>query len=141
MSINIAVSALVWRSIIAATCAHERPIPDSVSMFSSPLNACKRMNPSLIPDPLARAWCFQDSRLPIKFLLEANLADVALVIHKATDRVDASYIDSLIRMIDGVSNRSLLMPLVFTDILKACSMLTSWAGFAMYDFGWENVRE
>ena len=136
ISTNTAVSALTWRSIIATTYAHEYPITDSISMFCSPLNARKRMDPPLAPDLLASAWCFQDSRLPIKSLLEANLADIALVIRKATDRVDTTYIDSLISMIDGVPNPSLLMPLAFTDVLKTCSMLTSWAGFAMYNFDW-----
>ncbi|CAF9931337.1 MAG: hypothetical protein ALECFALPRED_004981 [Alectoria fallacina] len=136
ISTNTAISALVWRSIMAATYAHENPIADSVSIFSSPLNARKRMDPPLAPDLLASVWGFQDSRLPINSLLEASLADVALVIRKGTDQVDASYLDSLISMIDSVPNPSLLLPLVFTDVLKTCSILTSWAGFSMYDFDW-----
>ena len=58
------------------------------------------------------------------------------MIRKGTDQVDASYLDSLIGMIDSVPNLSLLLPLVFTDVLKTCSILTSWAGFSMYDFDW-----
>lgn len=136
ISTNTAISALVWRSIMAATYAHEHPIADSVSIFSSPLNARKRMDPPLAPDLLASVFGFQDSRLPIKSLLEASLADVALVIRKGTDQVDANYLDSLISMIGSVLNPSLLLPLVFTDVLKTCSILTSWAGFSMYDFDW-----
>ena len=136
VSTNIAVSALVWRSIMVATYAHEHPVTDSVSSFCSPVDARRRVDPRLANDLLASAWCFQDSRLPIKTLIEANLADVALVVRKATDKIDASYIDSLIGLIDGVPNPSLLMPLAFTDVLKTCSLLTSWAGFDMYGFDW-----
>lgn len=139
ISTNTAISALLWRSVMFATYGHERPITESVSMFSLPLNARTRMDPPLSPDLLASAWCFQDSRLPVNALLEANLADIALIVRRGTDRVDASYIDSLINMIDSVPNPSLLTPLVFTDVLKTCSISTSWAGFAMYDFDWGNA--
>lgn len=139
ISTNTAISALIWRSIMAATYVHECPIPESVSIFSSPLNARKRMDPPLAPDLLASAWCFQDSRLPVKSLLEAELADVALVVRKATDKVDAGYIDSLINMIDSLPDPSLLLPLAFTDVLRTCSMSTSWAAFRMYDFDWGDV--
>ncbi len=139
VSTNTAISALVWRSVIAATYAHEFPITDSVSQFSSPLNARKRMDPPLAPDLVASAWCFQSSQLPINTLLESSIADVALVVRKGTDNADSEYIESLISMIDGLPNPSLLMPVAFIDILKTCSMLTSWAGFRMYDFDWGNA--
>ena len=139
VSTHTAISALIWRSVMIATYAHEHPIPDSVSIFSSPLNARKRMEPPLASDLLASAWCFHDSRLPIKTLLEASLADIAVVVRKATDKIDSEHIASLITMIDGVQNRSLLMPLVFMDVLKTCSILTSWARFPIYDFDWGNT--
>ena len=47
--------------------------------------------------------------MPVKLLLEVELADVALVVRKVTDKVDAGYIDSLINMIkapDGSNRRS-----------------------------------
>ena len=136
ISTHTAISALIWRSVMIATYAHEQPIPDSVSIFASPLDARKRMEPPLASDLLASAWCFHDSRLPIKPLLEATLADIALVVRKSTDKIDAQYIEALITMIDGIQNRSLLMPTVFTDVLKTCWMLTSWARFPIYDFDW-----
>ena len=139
ISTHTAISALIWQSIMIATYSHEQPIPDSVSIFSSPLNARKRMEPPLAPDLLASAWCFHDSRLPIKTLLEASLADIADVVRKATDRIDSKYIESLITMVDGVQNRSLLLPLVYMDVLKTCSILTSWARFPIYDFDWGNA--
>ena len=139
ISTHTAISALIWQSVIAATYAHESPISDSVSIFASPLNARIRMEPPLAPDLLASAWCFHDSRLPINTLLEARLADVALVVRKSTDKIDSEYIDSLITMIDGIQNRSLLLPSVFMDVLKTCSMMTSWASFPIYEFDWGNA--
>ena len=139
ISTHTAISALIWRSVMVATYAHEHPIPESVSIFASPLNARKRMEPPLAPDLVASAWCFHDSRLPITSLLEASLADIALVVRKSTDKIDSEYIESLITMISGVQNLSLLMPLAFTDVLKTCSMMTSWARFPMYDFDWGNA--
>ena len=65
------------------------------------------MNQPRAPDLLASAFCFQDYRLPIESLLEANLADIALVVRKGTDKVDACHINSLISMIDSVSNWNL----------------------------------
>ena len=136
ISTHTAISALIWRSVMVATYAHEPPIPDSVSIFASPFNARKRMEPPLAPDLLASAYCFHDSRLPIKTLLETGLADIALVVRKSADKIDSEYIDSLITMIDGIQNLSLLMPSVFMDVLKTCSMLTSWAKFPIYDLDW-----
>ena len=136
ISAHTAISALIWRSVMVATYAHEHPIPDSVSIFASSMNARNRIEPPLVPDLLASAYCFHDSRLPIKALLEASLADIALVVRKATDKIDSEYIDSLITMIDGIQNRSLLMPLVFMDVLRTCSIMTSWARFPIYDFDW-----
>lgn len=95
---------------MAATFVQERPIPDSLSIFSSPVNARKKMNPVLVPNLLASAWWFLTSRLPINTLLDDNLADIALVIRKKTCAANASYTDFLIGMIDSVSNPSLLMP-------------------------------
>ncbi|KAM0797532.1 transferase family-domain-containing protein [Usnea florida] len=139
ISTHTAISALIWQSVMIATYAHEHPIPDSVSIFSSPLNARKQMEPPLAPDLFASAWCFHDSRLPIKTLLEASLADIAVVVREATDKIDSKYIESLITMVDGVQNRSLLLPLVYMDVLKTCSILTSWARFPIYDFDWGNA--
>ena len=136
VSANAAISALVWRSVMAATYAHQLPIPESMSMFTSPLNARKRMDPPLEPELMASAWCFQHSRFPVHALLEAHIADVALAVRESIDKVDAEYIDSLISLIDTLPNPSLLMQLAFTDLLKSASMLTLWAGFRMYDFDW-----
>ena len=136
ISTHTAVSALIWRSIMAATYAHEHPITDSLSIFALPLNARKRMDPPLPPDLLACAWCFQESRLPTNTLLEANLADIAIAVRKGNDGVDASYMDSLIDMIDGVPDLALLIPTSFPGILRTSVLLTSWAKFAMYDFDW-----
>ena len=137
-SSNIALSALVWRSIMIATYHNEKPAPGAVSTFCSPLNACKRMDPALEPDLVASAWCFQSSRLPMASLLssEYNLADTALVVREATNKINADYIDSLIGMIDGVRDPSLLVPLAFTDVLRTSTLLTSWATFPIYDFDW-----
>ena len=135
-STYVAVSALVWRSVMAATYAHQLPVTDSVCIFTSPLNARPRMDPPLTPDFIASAFCFHESKLPVNELLESSLADVALIVRERMDSVDAKYIDSLISMIDGVPKPSLLMPLAFTDVLRTCSILTSWAGFRMYDFDW-----
>ena len=138
-STHTTISALIWQSVMAATYAHEHPIPDSVSIFASPLNARNRMEPPLAPDLLASAWCFHDSRLPINTLVKASLADIALVVRKSTDKINSKYIDSLITMIDGIQDRSLLLPSVFTDVLKSCLMMTSWARFPIYDFDWGNA--
>lgn len=140
ISTNTAISALVWRYNMAATYAHEHPIPNTLSVFSSALNARKRMIPPLALDLLASAFCFQDYGLPTKSLLEANLADIALVVRKGTDKVDACDINALISMIDSVSNPALLMPLAYTDILKTCTMLTNWAGFSMFDSSTGGMR-
>ena len=139
ISTHTATDALIWQSVMNATYAHEHPVPDKVSIFASPLNARNRMKPPLAPDLFASVWCFQDSRLSIKTLLEASLADIALVVRKSTDKINSEYIDSLITMIDGIQNRSLLIPSVFMDVLKTCSMLTSWAKFPIYDFDWGSV--
>ena len=136
ISTNTAISALVWKSIMTATYAHQLPVTDTVCRFTSPLDVRKRMNPPLSPDLLASAWCFQDSSLPLKKLLQASLADVGLIVRENMDTIDAKYIDSLIGMIDSTPNPSLLLPLAFTDVLRSCSILTSWAGFRMYDFDW-----
>ena len=135
-STNTAISALIWKSIMVATYAHQLPVTDTVCRFTSPLDARKRMDPPLSPILVASAWCFQDSSLPIKTLLEASLADVGLIVRENIDRIDAKYIDSLISMINETQNPSLLLPVAFTDVLKTCSMMTSWAGFRMYDFNW-----
>lgn len=136
VSTNTAISALVWKSIMTATYAHQLPNTDTVCRFTSPLDARKRMDPPLPPNLVAGAWCFQDSSLPIKSLLEASLADIGLIVRENIDRVDSKYIDSLISMIDKSPNPSLLLPVAFTDVLKTCSMMTSWTGFRMYDFNW-----
>ena len=137
-STNIALSALLWRSMMVATYCNHKPPSDTTSIFCSPLNVRARMNPPLTPDLLATAWCFQTSYLPMTSLLssEHNLADTALVVRKATADVDAKYVDSLIGMINSVPDPSLLVPLAFTDVTRTSTMLTSWATFPLYDFDW-----
>lgn len=136
ISTNTAISALVWKSVMAATYAHQLPVTDNVCRFTSPLDARKRMEPPLAPNLVAGAWCFQDSSLPIKTILEASLADIGLIVRENVDRIDSKYLDTLISMIDNTQNPSLLLPVAFTDVLKTCSMMTSWAGLQMYDFNW-----
>lgn len=86
---------------MAATYPHEILIPESVSVFCSALNARKTMEPPLPTDVVASTLCFHTSQLSIKALLEAKLADVALVVRRATEKADADYIDSPIKIIDG----------------------------------------
>lgn len=136
ISTNTAISALTWRSIMAARFAHQHPISDSQSVFCTAINARTRMIPPLSPDLLASAFCFHDCRLPINTLLSANLADIAYMIRDGAEKMDDKYIDSLISMIDGVSTPSLLLPVAFLDLLKTSMMMTNWSGFGMYDFDW-----
>ena len=140
-STNIALSALIWRSIMVATYHSETPPPETQSTFCSPLDARRRTHPPLSEDLIASAWCFQCSHLPMTTLLnpDFNLADTALIIRKSTDGINTAYINSLISMIDSIPNPAQLIPVAFLDVLKTSAMLTSWATFPLYDFNWGNA--
>lgn len=87
------------------------------------------------PDLLASTFRFHDSIFSFFILLSALLADIAITTCYFVEKVPASYIDSLIQMIDSVSNPALLRSFAFSDLVTMYMIVTNWAGFAIFGCG------
>ena len=142
---DTALCALIWRSVVAASCSGEdlQRLPQT-SVFCTALNARPRSNPPLPTDFMGSAWVVDPAmRLPLLTLLSPNdppnLADIALTIRRSRETVTPAYLDSLISLIDSLPDPSRLLSLACTDVLRTSGMITSWAKFPIYDYDWGDM--
>ena len=137
VSTNDAVSALIWRSLIAVTYEGTEYNDEPQSCCQVAVNARPKMNPPLPDDYFGCALTFGTSHLPISSVLVAgSLSTMALMIRQSIMKVTAPYIESVIAMMHKVPDYRRFIPASFVDLLGRDTVQTSWSAFPLYAYEW-----
>ncbi|PYH89006.1 hypothetical protein BO71DRAFT_423304 [Aspergillus ellipticus CBS 707.79] len=119
ISTNDALSALLWRTIMAAQWPLDSLEGDPVSVFNVAIDGRMRTDPAVHPETLG---CF--------------LEYVGLMIRKQILRADRQFTDDPITLIDKVEDVKRLVPTALLDVPGYNCVLTSWINFQLYSLDW-----
>ncbi|KAJ5743639.1 hypothetical protein N7533_008509 [Penicillium manginii] len=137
ISTNDALSALLWRTVMAAQSPLESLEGDPVSLFNIAIDGRLRTSPPIHPDTLGCFLEYIAVSAPIREMLSStNLADLAVQIRKAILRADDQFSDDIVSLVEKVEDVDRLVPTAFLDVPGNNCILTSWINFKIYDLTW-----
>ncbi|RDW67450.1 uncharacterized protein DSM5745_09316 [Aspergillus mulundensis] len=140
VSTNDALSALLWRTVMAVQSPLETLEGDPVSTFNIAIDGRARTSPKVHPDTLGCFLEYVAIKLPIRKILgELNIADLAIQIRKAIIRADESFTDDVVALVDKLEDVDRLVPTAFLDVPGFNCIQTSWIGFEMYGLDWGSL--
>ncbi|KAI1759530.1 transferase family-domain-containing protein [Hypoxylon sp. FL1150] len=137
ISTNDAISALMWRSVMAAQFPVEELKDDPTSIFNIAIDGRMRTDPPVHPRVLGNwlGWVVQQMSIR-KMLTTANLADVAAVIRKAMLGLSDQYVDDLSALFESVEDVNRVVATAFLDVPGFNCVQTSWVGLELYGLDW-----
>lgn len=122
ISTNDAVSALLWRTVMAVQNPIESlPVGDAaadpVSAFAIAIDARRRTDPPVHPKALGCFLAYVGVEMPIRAMLTGPLADVAVAIRRAVARAGSrAYTDEVVALVHGLEDLDRLVVKAFTDV-------------------------
>ncbi|KAK2730289.1 enoyl- hydratase isomerase family [Colletotrichum kahawae] len=141
VSTNDALSALIWRSIMAAQFDVAQLDGSENSVYNIAIDGRGRSQPSIHPEAMGSFLGFIQAELPIKRILETdNIAALSLLIRKAIIAMDkdfsGSFINDVVQLVNNQNDLGALIPTSFLDVPGQNCAQTSWEKFKMYDLDW-----
>ncbi|KAJ5731189.1 uncharacterized protein N7483_005697 [Penicillium malachiteum] len=138
VSTNDALSALIWRSLMAVQNPLESLEGDPISEFALAIDARTRMKPALHEDTIGSFTTWILATAPIRKILgDFNLADLALIIRKTVLTADDRFIDNLMTLVENLDDigQLILSPFVDCPGLHVCQTTWAHSQFASLDWG------
>ncbi|ODM19637.1 hypothetical protein SI65_04622 [Aspergillus cristatus] len=140
ISTNDALSALLWRTVMAVQSPLDTLEGDPVSVFNIAINGRKRTDPPVHPETQGCFLEYIAVSLPIREILGSrNLADLAILIRKAVLRADNQYTDDVMSLVEQLEDIDRLVPTGFLDVPGFNCLLSSWVGFELYELEWGSL--
>ncbi|KAJ5779902.1 hypothetical protein N7457_007622 [Penicillium paradoxum] len=137
ISTNDALSALLWRTVMAVQSPLETLEGDPVSVFNIALDGRQRTDPKVHPATLGCFLEYIAVSLPIREMLSTlNLADLAIEIRKGIMRADNQFTDDVIALVEQLEDVDRLVPTAFLDVPGFNCVQTSWLNFELYGLEW-----
>lgn len=153
ISTNDALTALSWRSIMAAQYPPDKIKGDEMSTFNMAVDGRLRMQPPIDKATLGSFAEFIGVTMPLRRMVlpldDADLetsssmeivAEMALRIRKAVLDMDAefgvAFTNDILRLIGGLDDVRFLSPTAFLDCPGLCCSQTSWAELELYGLRW-----
>ncbi|PSR82754.1 transferase family-domain-containing protein [Coniella lustricola] len=137
ISTNDALSALLWRTIMAAQNPPESlGDTDPVSTFAIAIDGRLRTDPPVHPQTQGCFLEYVGVEMPIHEMHLGNLADVAIKIRASVAKADKNLTDDVVSLVDGLQNVDRIIPKAFTDVPGFNCVQTSWVKFKVYDISW-----
>ncbi|KAM0234635.1 hypothetical protein ACHAP5_010030 [Fusarium lateritium] len=141
VSTNDALSALIWRSIMAAQFDVDSLDGSENSVFNIAINGRGRSCPPIHPEAMGSFLGFLQVELSIKKVLESdNLSALSTLIRNAIIAMDkdfsGSFINDVIQLVNNQEDVGVLIPTSFLDVPGQNCAQTSWEKFKMYDLDW-----
>jgi len=117
VSTNDAVSALLWRTVMAVQHPIETLASNPISAFAIAIDGRIRTDPPVHPRTLGCFLEYVGLELPIREMLETySLADIAVEIRKAVTKAHKGWTDDVVTLVDGLKDVDRLIPKAFTDV-------------------------
>ncbi|KAK6209737.1 hypothetical protein QIS74_11321 [Colletotrichum tabaci] len=140
ISTNDALSALLWRTVMAVQSPLETLEGDPVSVFNIAINGRLRTDPPVHPDTMGCFLGYVAASAPIRKMLgPASLADLAILVRRALVRADSQFVDDVATLIDTVEDVNRVLPTALLDVPGNNCIQTSWVNFSLYDVQWGPV--
>ncbi|KAL4756686.1 transferase family-domain-containing protein [Aspergillus foveolatus] len=140
VSTNDALSALVWRTVMAVQSPLTTLEGDPVSIFNIAIDGRARTSPKVHPDTLGCFLEYVAVSAPIRRMLsELNIADLAVLIRKSLLRADENFTDDVVALVDKLEDVDRLVPTAFLDVPGFNCVQTSWTGFELYGLDWGSL--
>ncbi|KAK2030830.1 hypothetical protein LX32DRAFT_672100 [Colletotrichum zoysiae] len=137
ISTNDALSALLWRTVVAVQSPPETVEGDPVSVFNVAIDGRLRTDPPVHPDTLGCFLGYVAPSIPVRKMLgSASLADLAILIRQALVRAGNQFVDDVAALVDRVEDVDRVVPTAFLDVPGNHCIQTSWVNFALYDVQW-----
>jgi hypothetical protein len=132
-----AVSALLWRTVMAVQSPLESLEGDPVSNFGIALDARQRVTPKIHPSTLGCFLAYASVEESIRNIVgKLNLADLAVLVRKAVLRANDQFGDDVVTLVDSLDDVNTLVPTAFLDVPGSNCVQTSWLGFDLYSLDW-----
>ncbi|KAI1398984.1 transferase family-domain-containing protein [Hypoxylon fuscum] len=137
VSTNDAISALMWRSVMAAQFPIEELKEDPTSIFNIAIDGRARTDPKVHPRVLGNwlGWVAQQMSIR-KMLTTASLADIAAVIRKAMLGLNDQYVDDVSTLFENVVDVNRVVATAFLDVPGYNCVQTSWINLDLYGLDW-----
>ncbi|KAJ5321909.1 uncharacterized protein N7506_011039 [Penicillium brevicompactum] len=140
ISTNDAVSALLWRTVMAVQSPLESLDGNPVSNFGISINARQRMTPRIHPHTSGCFLGWVSVKAPIREIISSfNLADLAILVRKAVLRADDKFGDDVVTLVDSLDDVNRLVPTAFLDVPGFNCVQSSWGGFDLHSLEWGQV--
>ncbi|KAI1308307.1 transferase family-domain-containing protein [Xylaria venustula] len=137
ISTNDALSALMWRSVMAAQFSLEELEGDPTSVFNIAVDGRPRTDPPVHPRTLGNWLGWVAPSMPIRKMLEReSVADPAVVIRQAVSKLNDQYVDSLSTLFENVVDVNRVVATAFIDVPGANCVQTSWINLGVYGLDW-----
>ncbi|PYH45563.1 uncharacterized protein BP01DRAFT_44007 [Aspergillus saccharolyticus JOP 1030-1] len=140
ISTNDALSALLWRTVMAVQSPLDTLEGDPVSVFNIAIDGRQRTDPPIHPETLGCFLEYVTVSLPIRKMLSTlSLADLSVEIRKAILRADKHFTDDVVTLVDRLEDIDRLVPTAFLDTPGYNCVQTSWLNFKLYGLDWGSL--
>lgn len=140
ISTNDALSALLWRTVMAVQSPLDTLKGNPVSVFNIAIDGRQRTRPPIHPETLGCFLEYIAVSLPIRKILGSrNLADLAILIRRAVLRANNQYTDDVMTLVEHLEDVDRLVPTAFLDVPGFNCILSSWVGFELYPLEWGSL--
>ncbi|KAI0521976.1 transferase family-domain-containing protein [Xylaria bambusicola] len=137
ISTNDALSALMWRSVMAAQFPLEELEGDPTSIFNIAVDGRPRTDPPVHPRTLGNWLGWVAPQMPIRQMLSRDtVADPAVAIRKAVSKLNDQYVDSLSTLFENVVDVNRVVATAFLDVPGFNCVQTSWINLGVYGLDW-----
>ncbi|KAF7175196.1 hypothetical protein CNMCM7691_006600 [Aspergillus felis] len=140
VSTNDALSALLWRTVMAAQIPLETLEGDPTSVFNIAIDGRLRTNPKVHPKTLG---CFMEYiavSAPVRKILSTlKIADLAAMIRKAMLNANEEWTDDTIALEEQLEDVDRLVATAFLDVPGFNCLQSSWVNFDLYGLEWGPV--
>ncbi|TDZ54430.1 Acyltransferase BOA11 [Colletotrichum trifolii] len=137
ISTNDALSALLWRTVMAVQSPLETLEGDPVSVFNIAIDGRLRTDPPVHPSTMGCFLGYVAASAPIRKMLGSySLADLAILVRQALLRADNQFVDDVSALIDTVEDVNRILPTALLDVPGFNCIQSSWVNFALYDVQW-----
>ncbi|KAI8294548.1 Acyltransferase BOA11 [Colletotrichum sp. SAR11_59] len=137
ISTNDALSALLWRTVMAVQSPLETLEGDPVSVYNIAIDGRPRTDPPVHPHTMGCFLGYVAASAPIRKMLgSASLADLAILVRQALLRAGNQFVDDVATLIDTVEDVNRVLPTALLDVPGNNCIQSSWVNFSLYDVQW-----
>lgn len=138
ISTNDALSALLWRTVMAVQYPLERLEGNPVSVLNIAIDGRLRTDPPVHPSTVGCFLEYVAVSERIREMLDGSLglADLAIVIRKALVKADKQFTDDVAALVEGLEDVDRLVATAFLDVPGYNCVQTSWVNFELYGLNW-----